>query len=101
VPYYNVAAAQINLQTVKWEAADFAAASDDRLPLGKPVEQWSYGDAEAGFKAAKLVIEESFVSGGLAYHPMETCSVMAYWKGGKCILHGSNQSLPLCPTSPA
>jgi hypothetical protein len=47
VPYYNVAAAQINLQTVKWEAADFAAAGDDRLPLGKPAEQWSYGDVEA------------------------------------------------------
>ena len=34
----NVAAAQINLQTVKWDAADFAAAGDDKLPLGKPAE---------------------------------------------------------------
>src|SRR5947199_386620 len=88
----NVAAAQINLQTVKWEAGDFAAAGDDKLPLGKPAEQWSFGDLEAGFKAAKLVLEESFVSGGLAHHPMETRSTMAYWQGGKCILHGSNQS---------
>src|SRR6266852_3413536 len=61
----NVAAGQIKLQTVKWDAADFAAAGDDKLPLGKPAEQWSYGDLDAGFKAAKLVIEESFVSGGL------------------------------------
>jgi hypothetical protein len=45
------------------------------------------------------VIEESFVSGSLAHHPMETRSAMAYWQGGKCILHGSNQSPPLCPTS--
>ena len=88
----NVAAAQINLQTVKWDAGDFAAAGDDKLPLGKPAEQWSYGDLDAGFKAAKLVLEESFVSGGLAHHPMETRSAMAYWQGGKCILHGSNQS---------
>jgi xanthine dehydrogenase molybdenum-binding subunit len=88
----NVAGAQINLQTVKWEAGDFAAAGDDNLPLGKPAEQWSYGDLDAGFKAAKLVIEESFVSSGLAHHPMETRSAMAYWQGGKCILHGSNQS---------
>src|SRR5215475_1662139 len=88
----NVAAAQINLQTVKWEAGDFAAAGDDKLPLGKPAEQWNYGDLDAGFKAAKLVVEESFVSGGLAHHPMETRSAMAYWQGGKCILHGSNQS---------
>ena len=30
--------AQINLQTVKWEAGDFAAAGDDKLPMGKPAE---------------------------------------------------------------
>lgn len=88
----NVAAAQINLQTLKWEAADFAIAGDEQLPLGKPAEEWSYGDIEAGFKEAKVVIEESFVSGGYAHHPMETRSAMAYWQGGKCILHGSNQS---------
>jgi len=88
----NVAAAQINLQTVKWDAGDFAAAGDDKLPLGKPAEQWSYGDLDAGFKASKLIIDESFVSGGLAHHSMETRSAMAFWQGGKCILHGSNQS---------
>src|ERR1700758_1080031 len=48
----NVAAAQINLQTLKWEASAFAAASEDQLPAGKPAEEWSYGDVEAGFKAA-------------------------------------------------
>ena len=57
--------AQINLQTVKWDAGDFAAAGDDKMPLGKPAEEWAYGDIDAGFKAAKLIIEESFVSGGL------------------------------------
>ena len=31
-------AAQINLQTVKWDAGDFAAAGDDKMPLGKPAE---------------------------------------------------------------
>jgi xanthine dehydrogenase molybdenum-binding subunit len=60
----NVAAAQINLQTVKWDAGDFAAAGDERMPLGKPAEEWAYGDIDAGFKAAKLIIEESFVSAG-------------------------------------
>jgi CO/xanthine dehydrogenase Mo-binding subunit len=88
----NVAAAQINLQTAKWEAGDFAAAGDDKLPLGKPAEQWVYGDLDAGFKASKLIIEESFVSSGLSHHSMETRSTFAYWQGGKCILHGSNQS---------
>ena len=88
----NVAAAQINLQTVKWDAGDFAAAGDDKLPLGKPAEEWTYGDIDAGFKAAKLVIEESFVSAGYSHHSMETRSTFARWEGGKCILHGSNQS---------
>ena len=46
----NVAAAQINLQTVKWEAGDFG--DDKTLPRGKPAEQWSYGDLDAGFKFA-------------------------------------------------
>ncbi|HEY7302230.1 MAG TPA: xanthine dehydrogenase family protein [Xanthobacteraceae bacterium] len=88
----NVAAAQINLQTLKWEAGDFAAAGDDKLPAGKPAEEWHYGDVEAGFKAAKLVLDESFVAGGYPHHSMETRSAFAYWEGGKCFLHGSNQS---------
>jgi len=88
----NVAAAQINLQTLKWEAADFAAAGDDKLPAGKPAEEWKYGDVDEGFKAAKLVIDESFVAGGFPHHSMETRSAFAYWEGSKCFLHGSNQS---------
>jgi len=88
----NVAAAQINLQTMKWEASDFAAAGDDKLPMGKPAEEWAYGDVEAGFKAAKLVMDESFVAGGYPHHSMEPRTTFAYWEGGKCFLHGSNQS---------
>ena len=88
----NVAAAQINLQTMKWEASDFAAAGDDKLPMGKPAEEWTYGDIEAGFKAAKLLMDESFVAGGYPHHSMEPRTTFAYWEGGKCFLHGSNQS---------
>jgi xanthine dehydrogenase molybdenum-binding subunit len=88
----NVAAAQINLQTIKWEASDFALAGDDKLPEGKPAEEWKYGDIEAGFKAAKLVMDETFVTGGFPHHSMETRTTFAYWEGGKCFLHGSNQS---------
>jgi xanthine dehydrogenase molybdenum-binding subunit len=86
----NVAAAQINLQTVKWEASNFA--DDKQLPMGKPAEQWSYGDLDAGFKSAKLILEESFVTAGYSHHSMEPRTAMAYWQGGKCILYGSNQS---------
>src|SRR4051812_15880616 len=58
----NVAAGQIKLQTVKWDAADFAAG-DAKLPMGRAAEEWSYGDVEAGFKNAKVTIEETFVTG--------------------------------------
>jgi len=86
----NVAAAQINLQTVKWQAGDFY--DDSKLPMGKPSEEWHYGDLDAAFKASKLVIEESFVTAGYSHHSMEPRTAMAYWQGGKCFLYGSNQS---------
>src|SRR5262249_37364607 len=86
-----VAATQINLQTIKWEAGDFAAAGD-QLPMGKPAEEWKYGDVDAGFKAAKLVLDETFVTGGSSNNSMETRTALAYWDNGKCFLHGSTQS---------
>ena len=33
-----VAAGQIKLQTVKWEAADFASAGDSKMPMGRAAE---------------------------------------------------------------
>jgi len=86
----NVAAALINMQTVKWQASDFA--DDKVLPMGKPAETWSYGDIDAGFKDAKLIIDESFVTAGYSNHSMEPRTAMSYWQGGKCFLYGSNQS---------
>jgi CO/xanthine dehydrogenase Mo-binding subunit len=88
----NVAGNQINMQIAKWDAADFAAAGDDKLPMGKPAEEWKYGDLDAGFKASKVVLDESFVAGGHAHHSMEPRSTFAYWQGDKCFLHVSNQS---------
>src|SRR5665213_2173092 len=88
----NVAAGQIKLQTVKWDGADFAAAGEAKLPLGRPAEEWTYGDVDAGFKKAKVVVEENFVSATYSHNCMETRSTFAYWQGGKCFLHGSNQS---------
>jgi CO/xanthine dehydrogenase Mo-binding subunit len=88
----NVANVRLKLQTIKWEASDFAAAGDSKLPLGKPAESWEYGDLAAGFKEAKVIVEESFVTAGYSHHSMEPRSAMAYWQNGKCILHGSTQS---------
>jgi len=88
----NVAAGQIKLQTVKWDASDFASAGDSKMPMGRAAEEWSYGDVDAGFKNAKVTIEETFVTGTYSHNCMETRSTFAYWQNGKCFLHGSNQS---------
>ncbi len=81
------------LQTIKWTEADFAEARNGRLPMGAPLEEWAYGDLEAGFKAAALVLDETFVVQSTGHHPMETRSAMAYWQNGKLFIHASTQSV--------
>lgn len=88
----NVANVRLPLQTIKWKAKDFVAAGDDRLPMGKPAEEWQYGDLDAGFNEADLVLEETFVTQAMTHHPMEPRSALAYWQNGKLVLHGSSQS---------
>ena len=80
-------------ETVKWTDADFVAAGEGRLPTGKALEEWSYGDLDAGFAAAALVLDETFVVQSTGHHPMETRSAMAYWQNGKLFIHASTQSL--------
>ncbi len=78
--------------TVKWNARDFAAVGEGQLPQGQPAEEWSFGDLEAGFAEATLVLDESFVTAGVSHHSMEPRTAMAYWENGKCFLYGSTQS---------
>ncbi|MBI3048840.1 MAG: xanthine dehydrogenase family protein molybdopterin-binding subunit [Acidobacteria bacterium] len=80
-------------ETVKWTTEDFAEEAQGRLPMGRPLEEWAYGDLEAGFAAAALVLDETFVVQSTGHHPMETRSAMAYWRNGKLYLHGSTQSV--------
>ncbi|HKE46055.1 MAG TPA: xanthine dehydrogenase family protein molybdopterin-binding subunit [Steroidobacteraceae bacterium] len=80
------------VQTFKWTAADFARANEGQMPMGKAVEEWSYGDVEGSFAKAKLVYDESFVTAAISHHSMEPRSCMAYWQNGKCFVHGSSQS---------
>lgn len=77
---------------VKWSAADFAAAGDDKLPMGEPLAEWSYGDVEGNLANAAFVLDETFVTAGMSHHSMEPRSAFAYWQNGKCYLHGSTQS---------
>ena len=80
------------LKQVKWTAGDFARAGEDKLPTGEPLVEWSYGDVDAGFAKATLVLDETFVTAGMSHHSMEPRSAMAYWENGKCFVYGSTQS---------
>ena len=80
------------VQDIKWTAQDFAAAGDGQLPMGQATTEWSYGDVDAAFESADLVLDETFVTQGISHHSMETRSCMAYWQNGKCHLHASCQS---------
>jgi CO/xanthine dehydrogenase Mo-binding subunit len=88
----NVANPRVKFQTIKWTARDFAVAGEGKLPMGKPAGEWTYGDLDAGFKAAKLVLDESFVIGAQGHQCMEPRSAMAYWQGNKVFVFGSTQS---------
>jgi CO/xanthine dehydrogenase Mo-binding subunit len=79
------------LRDLKWTAQDFAAVTESQLPMGAPLAEWSYGDVDAGFAAAKVVLDETFVTAGLSHHSMEPRSALAYWENGKCFLYGSTQ----------
>jgi CO/xanthine dehydrogenase Mo-binding subunit len=81
------------VKTVKWSAGDFAAAADGTLPMGEAGDTWQYGDLEAGFKSATLVLDETFMTQSSGHMPLETRSAMAYWQNGKLHLHCSTQSV--------
>ena len=61
--------------------------------MGRALEEWAFGDLDAGFAEAALVLDETFVTQSTCHHPMETRSAMAYWQNGKLFLHGSTQSV--------
>ncbi len=80
------------VQEVKWTEEEFADAKEGRLPMGKATEEWSFGDLDAGFKDAALVLDESFVTPNASHHCLETRSTMAYWQNGKVYVHTGTQS---------
>ena len=88
----NVGANGVKFQKLKWTAADFDAAKPGEMPMGAPAQEWVYGDVDAGFAKAKLVLDESFVHASNSHHSMEPRTAMAYWQNGKCYAHVSSQS---------
>ena len=84
---------QAPVQTLRWTDEVFAEAAEGRLPTGDPVEEWAYGDLDAGFKEAAILLDETMVIQSTGHHPMETRSAMAYWQNGRLYLHASTQSV--------
>ena len=81
------------LATLKWTAQDFAGAPDGTLPMGEPGTQWAYGDLDAGFRQADLVLDETFHTQATSHQPLETRTAMAYWQSGRLYVHCSTQSV--------
>jgi xanthine dehydrogenase molybdenum-binding subunit len=77
---------------LKWTEAEFTDAKYGRLPMGKTPDEWSYGDIDAGFKNAALVLDETFVTPDTSHQPLETRSALAYWQNGKVYVHTGTQS---------
>ena len=80
------------LQELKWTEQDFAEYAQGKLPMGKPVDEWKYGDVDAGFKEAALVLDETFSTSNNSHQTLESRSAMAYWQNGKLYLATSTQS---------
>ncbi len=81
------------IEELKWTDAEFAEYEQGRLPMGKTPDQWSYGDVEAGFKDAALVLDETFVTPNVSHQTLEPRTAMAYWQNGKLHIHCSTQSV--------
>src|SRR5262249_23261081 len=81
------------VDVIKWTDEDFANAPEGALPMGKAPDEWSYGDLDAGFRDAAVIIDETFVVQSTGHQPMEPRSAMAYWENGKLFLYGSTQSV--------
>ena len=81
------------IKDLKWTEEQFAEFNEGRLPMGEHTDPaWSYGDVDAGFKKAALVLDETFVTPNTSHQCLESRSCMAYWQNGKLHIHLSTQS---------
>src|SRR5579862_5832675 len=80
------------IEVLKWTDTETAEYGQGRLPMGKTPDQWTYGNLEAGFKNAALVLDETFVTPNTSHQTLEPRSAMAYWQNGKLYIHCSTQS---------
>src|SRR2546422_4377557 len=60
--------------------------------LAKVTGRSKYAEDFAGFRAAALVLDETFVTPDVSHQTLEARSAMAYWQNGKLYLHTGTQS---------
>src|SRR6202030_4640965 len=82
----------VEVGELKWTDEDFREFDEGKLPMGKVPDEWTYGDLEAGFKNAALVLDETFVTPDVSHQTLEPRSAMAYWQNGKVYVHSGSQS---------
>ncbi|MDE3150063.1 MAG: xanthine dehydrogenase family protein molybdopterin-binding subunit [Acidobacteriota bacterium] len=80
------------LTVLKWTDEDFAEYKEGRLPMGHAPDEWSYGDVDAGFKNAALVLDETFLTPDVSHQCLEPRTTMAHWQNGKLFLYTGTQS---------
>ena len=64
---------------------------------GATASEWAYGDLEAGFAEADIIIEEHSYNQSTSHQPLESRTTMAYWEGGKLYVYPSVQSTARSP----
>ena len=81
------------VREIKWTPTEAAEFDAGRLPMmADAPEKWSYGDVDAGFKDAALVLDETYVTPDTSHQTLETRTVMAYWQNGKVHVYTGTQS---------
>ena len=80
------------VKEIKWTAQDFAEYDKGRLPIGKPNDEFAFGNVEEAFKKAALVLDEDFLTPNVSHQCLETRTAMAYWQNGKVFMHTGTQS---------
>jgi xanthine dehydrogenase molybdenum-binding subunit len=83
---------QDEMTVLKWTEEDFAAEKEGLMPMGNAPDEWSYGDIDAGFKDAALVLDETFLTPDVSHQCLEPRTAMAYWQNGKLYLYTGTQS---------
>jgi len=83
-----------SMRTLKWTAEEMAMVDAGKFPnAAEATETTTFGDIEAGFKEADLIVERDMHQQTTTHQPLESRSAMAYWQNGKCHIHVSTQSL--------